>query len=237
MLQIVGHLFETPGSVVVGVDFNCSAGDLEYEIFRRLSGAIELGGGSRHPTLSRMNYYKRHRSAEDKRIVFLFVRPASDARWLASDARLLSAESARIRVIDRSRSDHFGFRAALTLEPAKRAASRLPELPADAKVLPLARDLLDLVDREAEQRAHAHRQRAWSFGLASVVSLALGERFPVDRRVFLRRSVKWVGCALFAPTAGYGVLAHFDAEGKRHAFADARAILARLEARAAAPSA
>jgi endonuclease/exonuclease/phosphatase family metal-dependent hydrolase len=237
LIQVVGHLFETQGSVVVGGDFNCSVGELEYEIFRRLSGASELGGGSRHPTLSRTNYYKRHRTAEDKRIDFLFVRPAPGDQWRASDARLLFAESARIRAIDRSLSDHFGFRAALTLEPARWVGSQSREASADAEVLALAYDLLDLGNREAEQRADGHRQHAWGYGLASAACLLLGEQVPVDRRAFLRRSAKAVGCGLFAPTVGYGVLAHFDGEGKRDAFADARAILARLEARAAAPSA
>ena len=230
LLQIVRYLAETPGTVILGGDFNCSLSDMEYEVFEGLSGAIELGGGTRHPTLSSANYYKHHRTSEDKRIDFLFVRPATGVEWQAKDARLLFAESAEIREITRSLSDHFGFRSELDL-----GASPFP--PSDAKIahppskraLALARDLLAVGDAETDRRFSTHMESALAFvGLAAVSCGA--QRVPaVDRRRFLRGALGAVAWLSVTPAVGYGALAHFDSRKKRGAFAEARFVLVQLE--------
>ena len=101
LLQIVAFVHGHPGSVVVGGDFNCRQGDPEFEVFRGLTGAIELGQGTSLGTLSSSNFYKRHRDGPDKRIDFLFVRPAPGFTWQATGAKLLFSEAARIRRRDR----------------------------------------------------------------------------------------------------------------------------------------
>lgn len=229
LLQILRHLAETDGTVVVGGDFNCAAGDVEYDLFQGLSGAFELGGGSRHPTVSRTNYYKRHRTAEDKRIDFLFVRPGPEVAWRASDARLLFAETARIREIDRSLSDHFGFRAVLGLEPVVHPVafeSRTPPVPG---AVDRARALLEVVDAEAARRERVHLEQACGFGALSAVSAGLRRSDPVRRRGVLRGMATGAAWLAVVPAAGFGALAHFDTAGKRGAFAHARATLAHLE--------
>ena len=230
LLQILRHLGDTPGTVVVGGDFNCSLGDMEYEIFEGLSGAIELGGGSKHSTLSTANYYKRHRTSEDKRIDFLFIRPEPGVEWQAKNARVLFAESAEIREIDRSLSDHFGFRAELDLAPGEKTAAfaRGTHAP-DRRALALARDLLSVGDAEADRRYGVHIENACAFvGLAAVTCGA--QRVPsIDRRRFLRNGLGVLAWLCVAPAAGYAALAHFDSRGKRDAFAEARSVLTKLE--------
>ncbi len=231
LLQIVRHLSETEGTVVIGGDFNCSVGELEYEVFRGLARAIELGGGSEHSTLSKLNYYKRHRTGQDKRIDFLFVRPGPGAAWQTSGARLLFAEPARIRKIDRSLSDHFGFRAELTLAEVVSPFAPSSQIPPDPKALDLAHRLLDIGTHEASRREESHRNAALSF--TSLALLAAGARYaePVDRRRFLRfGATAAVGVAAI-PAAGYGALALLDADKKRDAFSEARGVLARLAAK------
>lgn len=230
LLQMLGHLAESDGTVVLGGDFNCAVGDVEYELFQGLSGAFELGGGSRHPTLSRTNYYKRHRTAEDKRIDFLFVRPGPEVTWRARDARLLFAETARIREIDRSLSDHFGFRAELELAPLVRPVAFESATPPDPGAVDRARRLLEVADAEAGRRERLHREQSWIFAAGSAVALGMRRSEPMARRTLLRGLATGAACLSIVPAAGFGALAYFDTRDKRGAFADARATLARLEA-------
>ena len=229
LLQILRHLSETEGTVVLGGDFNCAAGEIEYDLFQGLSGAFELGGGSRHPTLSRTNYYKRHRTAEDKRIDFLFVRPGPDVAWRARDARLLFAETARIREIDRSLSDHFGFRAELALTPLVHPVAFSSASPPDPMAIDRARRLLHVADAEAARRHRVHSEQAVTFAAASVVALGVRRAPLVSRRRLLRGAAGGIAFLSILPAGAYGALAHFDAQGKQGAFADARATLAQLE--------
>lgn len=238
LLQLLRRLAETEGSVVIGGDFNCADGDLEYEVFRGLSGAFELGGGGRHPTLSRANYYKRHRSGADKRIDFLFVRPAADHAWRARDARLLFAETARIRQIDRSLSDHFGFRAELELLPLVHPVAASSALPPDPDAVATAHRLLALADEEADRRGERHLATANALALAALGSASLRRLPAIGRRRLLRGVTTLLAGTAALPAAGFGALAHFDTREKRGAFADARDSLSRLaalSARGAAP--
>ena len=92
LMQLVGELNDLDGTVVVGGDFNCTRADLEYKSFARLTRSTELADGQLHPTLSRTNYYKRHRSGADKRVDYLFVRPGSDVEFRSVEAGTLFAE-------------------------------------------------------------------------------------------------------------------------------------------------
>lgn len=240
LLEIVGRLHGTPGDAIVGGDFNCSAGDAEYEIFRALSRARELGGGAEHPTLSRTNFYKRHRSGQDKRIDFLFVRPGPATGFEVSDARLLFAEPARIRAIDRSLSDHFGFRATLALRSrlpvvAGLDPSRVDAEPLDPTATALAHDLLAVGRAEIDRRERVH---AWSAGAwcAAAVGAAAVRRSPAcDRRRFLRLGANAAALTALGPAIGLGTLARLDSDRKRDAFDVAHAVLARLQSRRGGP--
>ena len=95
LLEIVAFVESAPGTIVVGGDFNCRAGEPEYEVFRGLTGSIELGADLSRGTLSSSNFYKRGRNGPDKRIDFLFVRPAPGVAWQAHDARLVFHELAQ----------------------------------------------------------------------------------------------------------------------------------------------
>ncbi len=229
LLEIVGRLEESGETFVVGGDFNCTASDPEYQIFRALSGASELGGGSQHPTLSRANYYKRHRSGQDKRIDFLFVRPAEGTDWAARDARLIFAEPARIRDIDRSLSDHFGFRAELSLSKSARTLASSRSARPDPRAFELARHLLEVGRAEADRRERSHSLSA--LGWAGTALLACGvRRTPVvDRRRFLRGGAKAAAVLAVGPALAFGSLARLDSDRKRDAFDDAHAVLASLE--------
>ena len=237
LLQILGHLAETEGTVVIGGDFNCSVGDLEYEAFSGLSSAFELGGGSRHPTVSKTNYYRRHRTSEDKRIDFLFVRPGADMTWQASEARLLFAESARIREIDRSLSDHFGFRAALSLLPVVQPVAFSSASPPDPAAIEIAHRLLAIGDADASRRQRKHQTASGVFAAAATAAAIVRRHPAVDRRQFLRSAATCAAWFSVVPAAGLGALAHFDAEGKHGAFEDARLILAQLSSRVETPNA
>lgn len=231
LLQVLRHLSQTEGTVVIGGDFNCSDEDLEYAVFAGLSGASELGGGSEHPTLSKTNYYKRHRTAEDKRIDFLFVRPGSDITWRPSEARLLFAETARIRDIDRSLSDHFGFRATLSMMPVVQPVAASSASPPDPRALALAEELLALGDAEASRRRTFHLSSAGTLATVAAAAVAVRRAPEVDRRRFLRGVVTSAAWLSVVPAAGLGALGYFDGEGKRGAFDDARAVLAELSRR------
>ena len=223
LLQIVGQLSTLEGTCVVGGDLNCAAGDPEYEAFVGLAGIEELGGGSNHPTLSRLNYYKRHRTGQDKRIDFLFVRAGGGIGWLARNARLIFAEPARIREIDRSLSDHFGFSADLDLGTAQ-VASRTRLLP-DRSDFEHARTLLAIGREEVDRRELAHFESAGMWTAAAALACGVKRLPAVDRRHFLRGAMGISAWFALAPAVGYGTLARFDSDHKRDAFDEADAIL------------
>jgi endonuclease/exonuclease/phosphatase family metal-dependent hydrolase len=227
LLQIVGHMYEHAGTCIVGGDFNCAAGDAEYEVFRGLAGVTELGGGSQHPTLSRMNYYKRNRAGQDKRIDFVFVRPGAGEDWISSNARLLFAEPARIREIDRSLSDHFGFRAELELGLA-RSTGIGPATP-DPRDFDLARALLAIGRQEADRRERAHFETSGLWIVAAAAACGVRRVPAVNRRALVRGGLGIAAWFAIAPAIGFGTLARLDSDYKRDAFDDADQVLTRLE--------
>lgn len=229
LLQIVAFLNGHVGSVVIGGDFNCREVDPEYRVFQGLTGAIELGSGAPIETLSSSNFYKRDRTAPDKRIDFLFVRPASGVAWRASDPRLLFAETARIRRRDRSLSDHYGFRVEFDWQPG--AAAPTASNPIDPQAVSIARSLLAVGFEEADRREREHFRWAGGFVLAALASAGLRRHPAIDRRAFLRGAAQAVTALAVAPAIGFGALARVDSDVKRDAFADARAYLSELEAK------
>ena len=143
--------------------------------------------------------------------------------------RKLDRADSRIREIDRSLSDHFGFRAVLGLEPLVHPVafeSRTPPVPG---AVDRARALLEVVDAEAARRKRVHLAQAWGFGALAAVSVGLRRSDPVRRRGVLRGMMTGAAWLAVVPAAGFGALAHFDTAGKRGAFAHARATLAQLE--------
>lgn len=229
LLQIVGALEKSDETFVIGGDFNCPEGDPEYEIFRSLSGASELGGSSIHATLSRTNYYKRDRTGRDKRIDYLFVRPANGLTWSVEGARLMFSEPARIREIDRSLSDHFGFRAELLLERDPNRLAAENSVAPNPRALELARGLLDVGRDEADRRERQHFTSAAIW--AGAAAFACGaRRIPaIDRRGLLRGAANAAAAFAVGPAVVFGSLARLDSDEKREAFDDAYAVLAALE--------
>jgi endonuclease/exonuclease/phosphatase family metal-dependent hydrolase len=231
LLQVIGAMKDITGTVVVGGDFNCTVEDVEYRIFRGLTQAVELGDGKSHPTLSRSNYYKRHRKSADKRIDYLFVRPGPHVRWRSTGADSLFTEPERIRLRDRSLSDHYGFRGSFEWQPAgvQPASRTFPAL--DPQVFDLARSLLDVGREEVDRRERAHFRSAGSWAAAAIVAAGMRRHPALDRRRFLRASAGALALFALTPAVGYGALARLDSDYKRNAFDDARGILAQLEAR------
>ncbi len=231
LLQIIGALEGLDGTVVVGGDFNCTRTDLEYRVFSGLTRSAELGDGRSHPTLSKTNYYKRHRSGADKRIDYLFVRPGPDLKCTTTSSATLFAEPERIRRRDRSLSDHFGFRASFELNPilTGERVSRLAIF--DPEIFDLARSLLRIGQDEADRRERAHFHSAGSWALAAIVAAGVRRHPQVGRRRFLRSGASLLAAAALMPTVGYGTLARLDSDYKREAFDDAHEILVQLEAR------
>lgn len=231
LLQVIGALHDIEGTVVVGGDFNCSPGDAEYEIFRALADVVEVDSGLHHPTLSKTNFYKTHRTGRDKRIDFLFVRPGSDVQWTATAADQLFAETARIRRRDRSLSDHYGFRAEIdwAVQPSDKAwlAGHTP----DPQAFDRARGLLEVGRREADRRERAHFRFAGGWVGASLLAAGLRRHPSLDRRHFLRGAASISALFALAPALGYGTLARVDSDYKRNAFDDADDVLAQLESR------
>ena len=231
LMQIIGAMYEIDGTVFVGGDFNCSPGDGEYQIFSGLTRAIELGDGRSHATLSKTNFYKRNRTGPDKRVDYLFARPAAGVVWKSSGADLLFSEPELIRRRDRSLSDHYGFRAAFEWQPAKldQQRSEFPTL--DPEIFDLARTLLQVGHEEADRRERVHFRSAGTWAAAAVLA-AGARRHPVlDRRRLLRTSAGALALFALTPAVGYGTLARLDSDYKRNAFDDAHGILAQLEAR------
>jgi len=235
LLQIVALLHGRPGNVVVGGDFNCKQGDPEFEVFRGLTGATELGQGLTLGTLSSTNFYKRHRDGPDKRIDFLFARPAAGAGWRASEPRLAFAEAAHIRRRDRSLSDHFGFRVDLTWTPTSAAIGAAANDVVDPRALATARSLLDVGTEEADRREREHFRWAGGFVLAAIAAAGIRRHPTVDRRAFLRGAAQTASLVALAPALGFGTLARYDSDQKRDVFADARVFLGELESRRPKP--
>ena len=232
LLQIIAFVHAAPGTVVVGGDFNCRQGEPEYEVFRGLTGAVELGGNLTQGTLSSSNFYKRDRNGPDKRIDFLFVRPASGVEWTTREARLVFHETARIRRRDRSLSDHFGFRVDLDWQPAPAAvptAARPASI--DPRAIAAARSLIEVGLEEADRRERQHFRWAGGFLLATIGAAGLRRHPVVDRRTFLRGATQGTALLALGPAVGFGTLARFDSDDKRGVFNDARQFLAELEAR------
>lgn len=230
LLQIVAFVHARSGTVVVGGDFNCRQGEPEYEVFRGLTGAIELGQGTTLGTLSSSNFYKRHRVGADKRIDFLFVRPASGVSWQASDPKLLFSETAHIRRRDRSLSDHYGFRVDLNWQAGPAAALLAGADGIDPKALATARSLLDVGLEEADRREREHFGIAGGFVTAAIAAACVRRHPAVDRRGFLRGTAQAATLLALAPALGFGTLARFDSDQKRDVFIDARSFLNQLEA-------
>lgn len=227
LLQIVGRVRDVSETLIVGGDLNCAKGDPEYEIFRSLLRMSELGGGTHHPTVSRTNWYKRDRRGRDKRIDFLFLRPEAGLAWETKDARLLFAEPARIRAIDRSLSDHYGFQATVALASRTSWLASRP-LSDQAAAIERARELLDLAGAEADRRERVHFQTAGLWTTAAVAAAFLRRTDPVDRRRFLRAGIDVLTVGALAPAVGLGTLARLDSDDKRDAFEEARRVLAGL---------
>lgn len=236
LLEIIAFVDDAPGTVVVGGDFNCRPGEPEYEVFRGLTGAVELGSDLTQGTLSSSNFYKRDRNGPDKRIDFLFVRPASGVAWTTRDARLVFHESARIRRRDRSLSDHFGFRVELAWQPTAPSTAAAAAIAAgpgsiDPRAITTARSLIEVGLEEADRRERQHFRWAGGFLLAAIGAAGVGRHPAVDRRAFLRGAVQGTALLSLAPALGFGTLARFDSDDKRGIFNDARAFLAELETR------
>jgi endonuclease/exonuclease/phosphatase family metal-dependent hydrolase len=231
LLQIVGEMNDIDGTVIVGGDFNCSAGDVEFKIFSGLTQSTELGGGRLHPTLSKSNYYKRGRTDEDKRIDYLFVRPHPDLRWRAFGADSLFEEPERIRQRDRSLSDHYGFQAAIEWQPTEihSMTNAYPAL--DQQAFDLARALLEVGREEADRREREHFRSAGGWAIGAAVAAGLRRNPALDRRRFLRNSAGALAFLALLPAVGYGALARLDSDYKRTAIDDAHDVLAQLEAR------
>lgn len=232
ILQLVGEMHSTPGTLLVGGDFNCSADDPEYRIFKGLTGAIEVAEGRQDlPTLSRSNYYKQHRSGTDKRIDYLFIRPASGVRSRFDETRLLFSEQPRIRGIDRSFSDHFGVESSIAWESNETGSSANTILPNDPEAFDLARRLLDVGREEADRREAAHFRYATSWVAAATLAASCQKDPLLGRRRFLKSLTGALAFASLAPAAGYTTLARVDSDIKRGAFDDAQNVLAQIESR------
>jgi endonuclease/exonuclease/phosphatase family metal-dependent hydrolase len=234
LLQIVAFVQGHSGSIVIGGDLNCREVDPEFQVFRGLTGAIELGSGAPIGTLSSSNFYKRDRTAPDKRIDFLFVRPAAGVAWQARDPRLLFAETARIRRRDRSLSDHYGFRVDLEWRSGTTSALPASNASIDPQAIATARALLDVGLQEADRREREHFRWAGGFLLAALASAGLRRHPAVDRRAFLRGAAQAATVLAVVPAIGFGALARVDSDEKRDVFADARALLGELEAKGSA---
>jgi len=231
LLQLVGEIHALDGAVVIGGDFNFTDEDPEYRIFKGLTGSIEVAEGRRDlSTITRSNYYKRRRSGRDKRIDFIFQRPARGTIPIAADPRLIFSASEEIHGVSRSYSDHFGISARIEWEGAKSETPFIAIPVPDPGAFELARKLLDVGRLEADRREVAHLRYAGSWIAGAVIAANIQRDPMLNRRRFLRSFVGAVGIAALAPAAGYTTLARFDSDSKRDAFNGASAVLAQLEA-------
>jgi endonuclease/exonuclease/phosphatase family metal-dependent hydrolase len=230
LLQLVGEIHRLEGTVLVGGDFNCTETDPEYRIFKGLTGSVEVAEGRRDlPTITRSNYYKRHRSGHDKRIDYLFHRAAPQTRTLHRNARLLFAEREEIRGISRSLSDHYGISADIDWVSAEASGLAHGRLSVDPAAADLARSLLDLGSLEADRREGVHFRYAGACAAGAVLAAGLQRAPALDRRRFLRGTLGALALASCGSAGAFTTLARFDSDSKRDAFADARDILRRLE--------
>jgi hypothetical protein len=151
-------------------------------------------------------------------------------QWSAEGADSLFAEPELIRRLDRSLSDHFGFRASLDLDPTPSTSADVRGVVGtlDPKVFDLAQVLLDIGREEADRRERVHFQSAGGWIAAAALAAGLRRHPALDRRRFLRVSSHVAAFIALAPAIGYGTLARFDSDYKRNAFDDARNVLAEL---------
>jgi hypothetical protein len=233
LLQIVGTMNPLAGTIAIGGDFNCSPEDPEYKVFSGLTHAFELDHGRSHPTLSSKNFYKRHRTAADKRIDYLFVRPGRGVRWHAEGADSLFAEPEHIRRLDRSLSDHYGFRASLDWETSAVALvnGALAGAPPDPQVINTARGLLEIGREEADRRERVFFTSAGGWVAAAALAAGVRRHPALDRRRVLRACSRALAVVSLGPAIGYGTLARVDSDYKRDAFDDAGAVLAQIQTR------
>jgi endonuclease/exonuclease/phosphatase family metal-dependent hydrolase len=231
LLQLVGEIHDLEGTVVIGGDLNCLADDPEYQIFKGLTGAFEVAEGRKDlSTISRFNFYKRHRSGSDKRIDYLFLRPGLGMVPQFDGARLLFAEREPIRGIDRSLSDHFGIASQIGWEVARSGAGYAANTSREFEVFELARGLLAVGRKEVDRREEAHFRYAGGWIASAVLAASLRRSSALDRRHFLRTAASVIAFGSLAPAIGYTTLARFDSDSKRDAFDGAQQILAALEA-------
>jgi len=236
LLQLVEAVRRIEGLAIIGGDFNCTPADPEYRIFTRLSGAEEVEGADPgHPTISRANFYKRHRGHPDKRIDYLFVRSGRSDRWAARESGLLFHEPLRLHGRPRSFSDHFGFRSTLRLASPNMPAALPPaaDPAADPQTLQLAGRLLDLGLAEADRREQTHLTQAGAWVAAAALAATVRRHPRIDRRRLLRGIVGATATISLVPAVGFTTLARIDSDQKREAFAEARQVLARLQASSA----
>lgn len=231
LLQLVGELHRMKGPVIIGGDFNCVDFDPEYRVFTGLTGCIEAAQDRRDlPTIARANYYKRARTAPDKRVDYLFHRPAPGASVEFADAGLLFAEREVIHGTPRHLSDHYGIRAHLSWDAGVANVSAKMGSHHDPEAIRLARELLDVGHVEADRRERTHFRYAGAWAAASAVTASLYQDPAMDRRRFLRCTLGGLAIACLGPAAGFAALARVDSDQKRDAFDDARAVLAQIEA-------
>jgi endonuclease/exonuclease/phosphatase (EEP) superfamily protein YafD len=232
LLEIVQAVRQLDGLVVIGGDFNCTRVDPEYAVFTGLTRAVEVGERETQlATISRQNLYKKHRSAEDERIDFLFVRGAADTEWRVERSSLLFADPVRIEGRDRSLSDHFGFASVLDLAPQAGIGSA-PTAP-DPHALALAQDLIDQGRKAMLERQHDQLRDGATWLAGAALAVGACHLPPVDRRAFLRGAAQGLALVALAPAAGYTSLARLDGAHKLDAFDQAEETLAQLEGRAA----
>lgn len=231
LMPIIGAVNDLDGTVIVGGDFNCSHGDVEYRIFRALTRTVEAGDGRSYPTISKRNFYKRDRKDADKRIDYLFVRSGSGVRLKSVGTDSLFAEPERIRRRDRSLSDHYGFRAAFEWQPTARIPGRASDFfKLDPAAFDLARGLLEVGREEADRRERAHFLSAGSWATGAVLAAGLRRHPVLDRRRLLKNAAGALALFALTPAVGYGTLARLDSDFKRDAFDEAGETLALLEA-------
>ena len=231
LLQLVGEIHDLEGTAVIGGDFNCLVDDPEYQIFKGLTGAFEVAEGREDlVTVSRSNFYKRHRSEPDKRIDYLFLRPAYGMVPQLEGARLLFAEREPIRGIDRSLSDHFGIASQIGWEVAGAGVGYVASVSAELEAFDLARGLLAVGREEVDRREEVHFRYAGGWIASAMLAAGLRRIPALDRRHFLRGAATVVAFASLAPAIGYTTLARLDSDSKRNAFDGAQQILAALEA-------
>jgi endonuclease/exonuclease/phosphatase family metal-dependent hydrolase len=231
ILQLVGEIHDLEGTAVIGGDFNCSVDDPEYQVFKGLTGVCEVAEGRQDlSTVSRSNFYKRHRSRPDKRIDYLFLRPGFGMVPRFDAARLLFADRVAIRGRDRSLSDHFGIASQIGWEAASAGVGYAANVSLEREAFELARGLLAVGREEVDRREEIHMRYAGSWVAAAVLAASLRRTPALDRRHFLRGAASVLALASLAPAIGYTTLARVDSDSKRDAFDGAQQVLAALEA-------